>query len=214
MRRVWFAFPLTFFFPETRFYHQQSSNQWMMPWTWKQRMYTPKCTMPYNAGGGIIKFYGDHHTIWNIVWTQICVLVDWCPRASGSLRRCLLVKRCRLRLVFGMKNIKIVICHVGSGFKNVLISPWRWTFMLAASVFWLYWNSVLLKRLLKCILLKYVPSLCRLAVIPMKMWRFSLWTLSGSCPWSFWRRASLPTSDSRKTSWGLLSTSWKRTGKE
>lgn len=57
-------------------------------------------------------------------------------------------------------------------------------------------------------------SLCRLAVIPMKMWQFSQWTLSGNCPWNFWRRASWPTSDSRKTFWGLSSTSWRRTGKE
>lgn len=57
-------------------------------------------------------------------------------------------------------------------------------------------------------------SPCRLAVIPMKMWQFSQWTLSDNCPWNFWRRGSLPTSDSRKTFWGLSSTSWKRTGKE
>lgn len=61
--------------------------------------------------------------------------------------------------------------------------------------------------------LKYVLSRCRLAVIPMKMWQFSRWTLSGNCPWNFWRRGSWPTSDSRKTFCGLLSTSWKRTGK-
>lgn len=67
-------------------------------------------------------------------------------------------------------------------------------------------NSVML---LRCVL----PP-CRLDVIQMKMWRFSLWTLSGNCPWNFWRRASWPTSDSRKTFWGLLSISWKRTGKE
>lgn len=63
-------------------------------------------------------------------------------------------------------------------------------------------------------LLKHVLYLHRLAVIPTKMWRFSPWTLSGNCPWSFWRRGSWPTSDSRKTFWGLSSTSWKRTGRQ
>lgn len=56
--------------------------------------------------------------------------------------------------------------------------------------------------------------LFRLAVIRTRTWLFSLWTLSGSCLWSSWRRGSSPTSDSRKTSSDLLSTSWKRIGKE
>lgn len=36
----------------------------------------------------------------------------------------------------------------------------------------------------------------------------------GSSPWSFWRKENWQTFASRRTSSGLLSTSWRRTGKD